>query len=584
MKLNVQIPLIIGAAVLVTSIAISLVSLQISSKILERSILDGIGDNTTSNAELLSVTINGQLDILREIANRIRTRSMDLSIVRPSLAPDIQRIGALDMALVYPNGTAYYVLENTTADLGDREYVRQAMTGKNSIGVVFSRVTNEIVVMFAAPVFQSEFAGSPVAGVLIARKDGGRTLSDIAINLKSAMPSGYSYLVDSSGTFIAHPNTELVTNQFNPIIEAEHNPSFRPWADVIEKALQQRNGISRYTYEGKKMIGRYAEVPGYPWVLFSSIERRDIDRQLVAMRVILIIISFFVSIILAGALVFFGSRSVLVSIEEKEKATREAIERQREIERLMDALKKSSETRTAFLSDISGSMADPINNIIRISSLLSKYTEITEDHHINMDKINDEGMKLFTVINDILDILNIEAGKLKFKPVKYNLPKLISAITSPFLAHVNDKPIKFRLVVDEKLPLNLAGDELRIKQICHHLITNAFNFTQRGSITVDITSKHKNDFIVLIVKVIDTGIGMTENKLDSIFMDYGQGTGKLGLFLCRQLAEIMKGTLSVISEHGKGSIFTLSVPQKLLSHETIGADTVKKLAAFKFDM
>jgi signal transduction histidine kinase len=297
---------------------------------------------------------------------------------------------------------------------------------------------------------------------------------------------------------------------------------------------------------------------------------------------IILIISFAAAAVLTGVLAFIGSRSVIVTIEEREKITREAIERQMEIEKLIDALKKSSEARIAFLSDISGSMADPVNNIIRLSSLLSKYTEITEDHHKNMDIINDEGMKLFTVINDILDILNIEAGKLKFKPVKYNLPKLISAITSPFLTHAKDKPIQYRLVVDDRLPINLAGDELRIKQICHHLITNAFNYTQRGSITVDITSKTKNDFIVLIVKVIDTGVGMTENKLDSIFADYGQGTGKLGLFLCKQLAEIMKGTLSVTSEHNKGSIFTLSVPQKLLSNETIGPDMAKKLAAFKF--
>ena len=253
-----------------------------------------------------------------------------------------------------------------------------------------------------------------------------------------------------------------------------------------------------------------------------------------------------------------------------------------EIERLMDALKKSSEARTAFLSDISSSMADPINHIIRLSSLLSKYTEITEDHQKNLEIINDEGMKLFTVINDVLDILNIEAGKLKFKPVKYNLPKLISDITCAYLIHTKDKPIQYKLVIDDKLPINLAGDELRIKQICHHLITNAFNYTNTGSVTVNITGKLKNEHVLLVIKIIDTGIGMAQTKLDNIFADYGQGTGKLGLFLCKQLAEIMKGTLSVISERGKGSTFTLCVPQKVLSNETIGPDTAKKLAAFKF--
>jgi len=296
---------------------------------------------------------------------------------------------------------------------------------------------------------------------------------------------------------------------------------------------------------------------------------------------IFLIISFAASAVLTGVLAFFGSRSVVVTIEEREKITREAIERQMEIEKLIDALKKSSEARTAFLSDISSSMADPINNIIRLSSLLSKYTEITEDHHKNMETINDEGMKLFTVINDILDVLNIEAGKLKFKPVKYNLPKLISDITCAYLIHAKDKSIQYKLSMDDNLPVNLIGDELRIKQICHHLITNAFKHTDTGSITVDITSKWKNDFIVLVIKVIDTGVGMGENKLNNIFADYGQGTGKLGLFLCKQLAEIMKGTLSVSSERGRGSVFTLSVPQKLLSHETIPPDTAEKLASFK---
>jgi len=301
-------------------------------------------------------------------------------------------------------------------------------------------------------------------------------------------------------------------------------------------------------------------------------------------RVLLfLIISFAASAALTGVLALIASRSVVVTIEEREKITREAIERQMEIEKLMEALKESSEARTTFLSGISSSMADPINHIIRLSSLLSKYTEIPEDHQKHLEVINDEGMKLFTVINDILDILNIEAGKLKFKPVKYHLPKLISDITSIYLVYTKDKPIEYKLVIDDKLPENLVGDALRIKQICHHIINNAFKYTHKGSITVTITSKRKDEYVWLIIKIIDTGVGMEEDKLNSIFANYGQGTGKLGLFLCKQLAEIMKGTLTVTSEHGNGSVFTLCVPQKLSSHETIAPDTIKKLVAFKFN-
>jgi signal transduction histidine kinase len=137
------------------------------------------------------------------------------------------------------------------------------------------------------------------------------------------------------------------------------------------------------------------------------------------------------------------------------------------------------------------------------------------------------------------------------------------------------------LVVDDKLPVNLAGDELRLKQIWHHLLTNAFKYTNTGSITVNITGKYKNEFILLIIKIIDTGIGIAKNKVDNIFENYGQETGKLGLYLCKQLAEIMKGTLHVTSEQGKGSAFTLCVSQKILSNETIGPNMAKKLASFK---
>jgi len=295
----------------------------------------------------------------------------------------------------------------------------------------------------------------------------------------------------------------------------------------------------------------------------------------------LLVIAFVASVALTGVLAYVGSRSVVVTMEEREKTTREAVERQMEIEKLMNALKKSSESRTAFLSNISSSMADPINHIIRISSMLSKYTEITEDHHKNLEIINDEGMKLFTVINDILDILRIESGKLKFNPVKYKLPKLIHEITSSYTVYTETKPIQYKLIIDENLPVNVIGDELRIKQICHHIMTNAFKYTNTGGITVDITGKLKNEHLMLVIKIMDTGIGMTEEKVQNVFTNYGQGSGGLGLFLCKQLAEIMKGTLSVTSEKGKGSVFTLSVPQKLLSNETIGPDTAKKLAAFK---
>jgi len=582
MKLNVRIPLIIGAVVLITSVGIGIVILQISSRILERTILDAIVVRNSSNAELLCATLNGQLNVLSELANRIRVRSMDWDIVRPALMYDVSRIGALDLAMATPGGISHYVTDNSTLDVSDRDYFLRAMAGERNIELVFSRLISRIVVMFAVPIFRDDSPDAPVVGVLVARKDGGHALSDLVVNLKSSMPSGYSYMIDGNGTFIAHPNIELVANQFNPINEAKNNPSLKPIAEMTETALKQRNGTFRYTYDKRKMIGDYEEIPGYQWLLFSLIERDDVDNQLAAMRIIILIASFAASVVLTGALTYIGSRSVLISIEEKERITREAVERRAEIEKLLNALKESSENRTTFLSNISNAMANPINNIIRLSSLLSKFSEIKEEQKKNIETINDEGMKLFNVINDILDILKIEAGKLQLKPVKYKLPKFISDITAQYTFLTEDNPIKYKLVIDDKMPVNLAGDELRIKQICHHILVNAFRYTHKGGITVHIGCKWKNGYVILVIKIIDTGVGITEDKLKNVFVNYGRGSGGLGLFLCKQLAEMMKGTLTVNSEYGKGSVFTLCVPQKLLSNDIIGPETIKKLIAFNY--
>jgi len=309
MKLGVRIPLIIGAVVLATSVSIGVVAIQISSSTLEESILNGVGDNNAANAEVLSATLKGQLDVLGEIATRSLVQTMDLETIKPSLSSDVQRIGALDFAIIDPEGIARYILEDTSANLGDRNYFRLAMAGEKNIEVVFSRVTNQIVVVFVAPIYQSEQPGAPVVGVLLARKDGGRTLSDLVVNLKSSMKTSNSFLVDREGTFIAHPNTELVTTQFNPIRGAENDSSLKSLADLITMALREKNGISRYTYEGKSMLGHYSEVPGYSWLLFNSIEKSEVDSQLTSM--IIIIMAIGMAFILVGlAIAFFIGRSI----------------------------------------------------------------------------------------------------------------------------------------------------------------------------------------------------------------------------------------------------------------------------------
>ena len=309
MKLSIRIPLLIGAVVLVTSAGIGLVSLRVSTNTLESTILDAIAAKNESNAELLSATLNGTLVQLGEIANRSQVRTMDWGLIQGHLAPDVARIGALDLALTGREGIASYVLDGSTLDMSERDYFRRALAGEINAEVVFSRLIHRPVVMLAAPIFQSDTPGAPVIGVLVARKDGDHALSNLVVNLKSIMPSGYSYLVDMEGTIIAHPNTEMVRNQFNPIRAVGTDPSLRPWADLMTKALRERYGTSRYSYGGIDLIGQYTNVPGYPWLIFSTIEKGDVDRQLYHMRFIIVVVG--ILFILGGLVIaLFIGRSI----------------------------------------------------------------------------------------------------------------------------------------------------------------------------------------------------------------------------------------------------------------------------------
>jgi len=145
---------------------------------------------------------------------------------------------------------------------------------------------------------------SPVVGVLIARKDGASAISNLVTELKTSYISGYAYLINPEGTVIAHKNQELVSKQFNPIKEAERDTSLRSLAGIIAKALREKNGGGEYSYNGKALIGSYSEIPGYPWRIFRTIEKTELDDELSQISMVMVWIGFvclIVGIIIAVA-------------------------------------------------------------------------------------------------------------------------------------------------------------------------------------------------------------------------------------------------------------------------------------------
>ncbi|MDR2584175.1 MAG: methyl-accepting chemotaxis protein [Fibromonadaceae bacterium] len=279
MKLSVKIPLLLGIVVFVSTAAmLVVVELKVRSTI-EQSALNSLVGETEANADFLKSKLDLHIEVLAEIANRIRVRSMDWSIVQPALKADVARIGALDLAMINSEGIARYVLSDTIINVRDRAYFHKAMAGEKSVEMVVSRVTGKVVTVFAVPIRKTENMDSPIVGVLIARKDGAQTLSNLVAELETPYKSGYAFLLNEEGTIIAHRNQELINKQFNPIIESVKDTSLKSFAEMATSAFKKKNGRTEYHYDAKNLIGAYSMVPGFNWILFLSIEKYEIENK-----------------------------------------------------------------------------------------------------------------------------------------------------------------------------------------------------------------------------------------------------------------------------------------------------------------
>jgi len=311
MKLSIRVPLLIVAVVLITSAAIIVSVNLIVTRNMEASVIDGMVGNSKINAELLYARMDILHNQLWEIANRARTRTMNWEgVVKANLQPDVDRIESLDMGLVYPDGTTYYVREDNVTNLGDKDYIKKAFTGKTSISdVIISPVTNKPVVIFAAPVFKDDSKDAPVLGVVAARKDGTKFLSGLVNDIRTNYKTEYGFLVNGKGTIVAHPDAELVNKQSNPVKEAETNPSRRLLAEMIAKVVREKTGSAQYTNDGKEMVCAFTPIPGYDWILVENVEKSEVIAPVIRIRNIMLIIGLICGT--AGIIVaIFAGRSI----------------------------------------------------------------------------------------------------------------------------------------------------------------------------------------------------------------------------------------------------------------------------------
>ena len=255
-----------------------------------------------------------------------------------------------------------------------------------------------------------------------------------------------------------------------------------------------------------------------------------------------------------------------------------------------ERIEAESKSKTRFLAQVSHELRTPLNAIFGVAELALMREDISAENKESFQRITKSSKLLLSLINDILDLSKVAAGKLEIAPESYDSIDLIAdtvQLQTMYLRETNKK-IEFKLELDENLPRRMIGDELRIKQIMNNILSNAFKYSRKGTVTLSIGVEDIKDDVrvMLVIKISDTGVGMTDEQLKSLFDEFSrfeqeskekiEGVG-LGMPITYMLTTLMQGNLEVESEPGEGTTFTVSIPQKQEGPEVLGKATAIKM-------
>ncbi|HOZ77086.1 MAG TPA: ATP-binding protein, partial [Ferruginibacter sp.] len=275
-----------------------------------------------------------------------------------------------------------------------------------------------------------------------------------------------------------------------------------------------------------------------------------------------------------------GSIGIHLDITEQKMLELELLEAREQAE-------SSANAKQLFLANMSHEIRTPMNAILGMGRQLQK-TALDETQKFYLDTISNAGEHLMVIINDILDISKIEAGKLALESISFSIREVIKNTVDVMQHRASEKGILVSCSSDEKIAAVLKGDPYRLKQILFNLVGNAVKFSEKGIVIINCILRNESDNLQLVeITVADTGIGMDKHYLDNLFQSFTQedksvsrkygGTG-LGMTITKQLTELMGGTINVKSKKNVGTTITLTIPfsigneKDLLADETIITD------------
>ena len=409
----------------------------------------------------------------------------------------------------------------------------------------------------------------------------GMLLSDIVKDFR-IFETGNVFALDKEGVIIADIRPRLVWERQNFIQMANEGLSPGEMGNFFYQMTQGGSGIGSYEYDGVSRLCAYTGIPdsdGWSVGVAAPID----ETPLFHLKQLLLI----------NAMVFLGLGIIAALLAAKSIATpfKKIEEQNSRLGELMKTAEDASRAKSQFLANMSHEMRTPLNAVIGLSELELGEGRLTGEDFNNLEKIYSSGMTLLGIINDLLDISKIEAGKFELIPAEYEFPSLINDTIALNMVRIGSKPIEFHLHLDENLPAHLVGDDLRVKQIFNNILSNAFKYTREGKVDWFISGKREGDSVWISSRIQDTGIGIQEEDISKLFSEYNQvdmrgnrnieGTG-LGLSITKNLIELMDGTIEVESEYGKGSAFSFRIRQGYAGETVISRELADNLSRFRY--